>query len=182
MSYDREPVEATVAELRPFMKSLNITIKITEKGEEREVTSRRDGETHRVVDAIAGDATGTVLISLWDDMIETVEVDKTYRLEKGYTSLFQGHLRLNIGRYGEISEPNTNNPAIAVEATAGDAEAADIDVTVDIAAIETEIEVGADTNSQQKPTPFLHVNYSWREGIFSFPVVILSILKVSKLN
>jgi replication factor A1 len=107
MSYDREPVEATVAELRPFMKSLNITIKITEKGEEREVTSRRDGETHRVVDAIAGDATGTVLISLWDDMIETVEVDKTYRLEKGYTSLFQGHLRLNIGRYGEISEAET---------------------------------------------------------------------------
>lgn len=107
MSYDREPIEATVAELRPFMKSLNITIKITEKGEEREVTSRRDGETHRIVDAIAGDATGTVLISLWDDMIETVEVDKTYRLEKGYTSLFQGHLRLNIGRYGEINEAET---------------------------------------------------------------------------
>ncbi|MFW9935802.1 MAG: single-stranded DNA-binding protein [Candidatus Thorarchaeota archaeon] len=104
MSYDREPVEATVAELRPFMKSLNITFKVIEKGEEREVTSRRDGETHRVVDATAGDATGVVLISLWDDNIESIEVDKTYRLEKGYTSLFQGHLRLNIGRYGEISE------------------------------------------------------------------------------
>jgi replication factor A1 len=104
MSYDREPVEATVAELRPFMKSLNITFKVIEKGEAREVTSRRDGETHRVVDATAGDATGIVLLSLWDDNIEAIEVDKTYRLEKGYTSLFQGHLRLNIGRYGEISE------------------------------------------------------------------------------
>jgi replication factor A1 len=104
MSYDREPVEATVAELRPFMKSLNITFKVIEKGEAREVTSRRDGETHRVVDATAGDATGIVLLSLWDDNIEEIEVDKTYRLEKGYTSLFQGHLRLNIGRYGEISE------------------------------------------------------------------------------
>jgi replication factor A1 len=86
------------------MKSLNITFKVIEKGEEREVTSRRDGETHRVVDATAGDATGVVLLSLWDDNIEAIEVDKTYRLEKGYTSLFQGHLRLNIGRYGEISE------------------------------------------------------------------------------
>ncbi|MFW9830809.1 MAG: single-stranded DNA-binding protein [Candidatus Thorarchaeota archaeon] len=104
MSYDTEPVEATVAELRPFMKSLNITFKVVEKGEEREVTSRKDGETHRVVDATAGDATGVVLISLWDDMIDTIEQDKTYRLEKGYTSLFQGHLRLNIGRYGEIKE------------------------------------------------------------------------------
>ena len=104
MSYDREPVEATVAELRPQMKSLNITFKIVEKGEDREVTSRRDGETHRVVDAVAGDSTGTVILSLWDDFIDTVNTDATYRLENGYTSLFQGHLRLNIGRYGKIAE------------------------------------------------------------------------------
>lgn len=122
MSYDREPVEAKVADLRPRMKSLNISFKIMEKGEAREVTSRRDGETHRVVDAVAGDATGTILLSLWDDLIEQVEVDKTYRLENGYTSLFQGHLRLNIGRYGElkeaeeaIEEVDTENDLSAVE-------------------------------------------------------------------
>jgi replication factor A1 len=86
------------------MKSLNITFKVVEKGESREVTSRRDGETHRVVDAVAGDSTGTVILSLWDDFIDTVNVDTTYRLENGYTSLFQGHLRLNIGRYGKIEE------------------------------------------------------------------------------
>jgi len=107
MSYDREPVEATVADLRPSMKSLNITFKIVEKGDEREVSSRRDGETHRVLDAVAGDSTGTVVLSLWDDMIDTVEEDKSYRLENGYTSLFQGHLRLNIGRYGELKDAET---------------------------------------------------------------------------
>jgi replication factor A1 len=89
------------------MKSLNITFKVVEKGEEREVTSRRDGETHRVLDAVAGDSTGTVVLSLWDDMIDTVEAEKSYRLENGYTSLFQGHLRLNIGRYGEIKDAET---------------------------------------------------------------------------
>ncbi len=107
MSYDREPIEATVAELRPRMKSLNITFKVVEKGESREVTSRRDGENHRVVDAVAGDSTGIVILSLWDDFIDTVNVDTTYRLENGYTSLFQGHLRLNIGRYGKIEEAET---------------------------------------------------------------------------
>ncbi len=104
MSYEREPVEATVADLRPNMKSLNITFKVVEKGEEREVSSRRDGESHRVLDAVAGDSTGTVVLSLWDDMIDSVEEEKIYRLENGYTSLFQGHLRLNIGRYGELKE------------------------------------------------------------------------------
>ncbi|MFX1582899.1 MAG: hypothetical protein ACFFCJ_11905, partial [Promethearchaeota archaeon] len=93
--------------LRPSMKSLNITFKVVEKGEEREVTSRKDGETHRVLDAVAGDSTGTVILSLWDDMIDTVEQDKSYRLENGYTSLFQGHLRLNIGRYGELKDTDS---------------------------------------------------------------------------
>jgi len=115
MSTEREPIEATVAELRPFMKSLNITIKVVEKGEEREVTSRRDNETHRVVDAIAGDSSGTVVLSLWDDMIDTVEVDKTYRIENGYTSLFQGHLRLNIGRYGEIKDSDSEIDEVDTE-------------------------------------------------------------------
>lgn len=107
MSYDREPVEATVADLRPSMKSVNITFKVVEKGEAREVTSRKDGETHRVLDAVVGDSTGVVALSLWDDSIDTVDADKSYRLENGYTSLFQGHLRLNIGRYGTLSEAET---------------------------------------------------------------------------
>jgi replication factor A1 len=97
------------------MKSLNITFKVVEKGEAREVTSRRDGETHRVLDAVAGDSTGTVILSLWDDMIETVEMDKSYRLENGYTSLFQGHLRLNIGRYGELKDAETEIDEIDTE-------------------------------------------------------------------
>lgn len=104
MSYEQEPVEATVSELKPQMKSVNINFKVIEVGEAREVTSRQDGQTHRVLDAVVGDSTGTVMIPLWDDAIESVKVGSTYRLENGYTGLYQGHLRLNIGRYGKISE------------------------------------------------------------------------------
>lgn len=103
MSYEREPVLATVAELKPRMKNLTITFKVLEMGEAREVFSRKDNENHRVLDAKVGDATGTVIVPLWDDMIEKFEVDSTYKLTNGYTGLFQGHLRLNIGRYGEIA-------------------------------------------------------------------------------
>lgn len=104
MSYDREPVEVTVAELRPRMKSLNITFRLVKKGDAREVTSRDGGDSHRVADAVAGDSSGTVILSLWDDMIDTMAPDTTYRLENGYTSLFQGRLRLNIGKYGKLAE------------------------------------------------------------------------------
>ncbi len=103
MSYDREPVQATVAELKPRMKDLVISFKVLELGEEREVSSRNDGATHRVLDAIVGDSTGTVAVPCWDDTIDSIEVGKTYTLKNGYTGLFKGNLRLNIGKYGELS-------------------------------------------------------------------------------
>jgi replication factor A1 len=45
-----------------------------------------------------------VTVPLWDAAIDDIESEKTYRLENGYTTLFQGHLRLNIGRYGTLKE------------------------------------------------------------------------------
>jgi replication factor A1 len=99
---EREPIEAVISELKPRMKSVNISFKVIEKGEVREVTSRADGEQHRVCDTVVGDSSGKVTVPLWDASIEEVENDKTYRLENGYTTLFQGHLRLNIGRYGTL--------------------------------------------------------------------------------
>ena len=104
MSYDNEPVEATVADLKPRMKNLVISFKVMELGEEREVTSRNDGATHRVLDAIVGDTSGTVAVPLWDDNIDNVEVGNTYLLKNGYTGLFRGNLRLNVGKYGELSD------------------------------------------------------------------------------
>ncbi len=104
MSYDREPIEANIAELKPRMKNITITFKVVEIGETREVASRNDGETHRVADATVGDSTGIVQVPLWDESIETMQVGSTYLLKNGYTGLFRRNLRLNIGKYGEISE------------------------------------------------------------------------------
>ena len=101
---EKEPIEATVSELKPRMKNITITFKVVEKGEEREVTSRNDGQTHRVLDSLVGDSTGVVMMPLWDDTIEKLEVGTTYLLTNGYTGLFRRNLRLNIGRYGEISD------------------------------------------------------------------------------
>ncbi len=105
MSYEKpEPIEATVAELKPRMKNVTITFKVVEIGDTRDVVSRRDGETYHVADVVVGDATGVVRVPLWNDAIETVEAEKTYLLTNGYTSLFRNNLQLNVGRYGELAE------------------------------------------------------------------------------
>jgi replication factor A1 len=106
MSYESEPIEATVAELRPRMKNISITFKVMEMGEARDVTSRRDDTDHRVLDAIVGDSTGTVTVPCWDDTIDIMKEGETYTLTNGYTGLFRGNLRLNIGRYGKLEEAN----------------------------------------------------------------------------
>jgi len=122
MSYDREPIEATVAELKPQMKNVTISFKVMELGDEREVSSRRDGATHRVADAVVGDSTGTITVPLWDETIDNMTTGNTYVLKNGYTGIFKGNLRLNIGKYGELSdaeeaieEINTENNMSAVE-------------------------------------------------------------------
>ena len=105
MGYEeREPIEATVAELKPRMKNVTISFKVISMGEEREIESRKDGSSHRVCDITVGDSSGTVQVPLWDETIDSIEEDVTYNLTNGYTGLFRGNLRLNVGRYGKLDQ------------------------------------------------------------------------------
>ena len=105
MSYDeRAPIEATIEELKPNMKSVTISFKVIEIGEVRETISRRDNTAHNVVDVVVGDSTGIIRMPLWDDAIEMVEEGKTYVLTNGYTTLFRRNLQLSVGRYGSLAE------------------------------------------------------------------------------
>ncbi len=98
-------MQRSIGDLKPRDKSIDLVFKVVSKGETREVTSRLGGSTHKVSDVLVGDATGTVILTLWDDRIDEVEEGKCYKLENGYTSLFKNSLRLNVGRYGKL-EPS----------------------------------------------------------------------------
>jgi replication factor A1 len=105
MSYEeREPIEATVAELKPRMKNVTISFKVINIGEEREIESRNDGTSHRVCDITVGDTSGTVQVPLWDESIDNITEGASYQLTNGYTGLFRGNLRLNVGKYGKLEE------------------------------------------------------------------------------
>ncbi|MFH1256184.1 MAG: hypothetical protein V1494_02730 [Candidatus Diapherotrites archaeon] len=93
-----------ITELRPFSKKVDALVKCVSKNEVREVTSKLDNSSHKVTEALVGDTSGTILLTLWDDMIDKVEAGKSYKITNGYTSLFKNSLRLNIGRYGQLEE------------------------------------------------------------------------------
>ena len=109
----REPVEAKVGELTPQSRAVNVTAKVVSKTETREIPMGRDGSPHKVCDALIGDETGVVYLTLWDDKIEKVNNDETVRIENGYVTLFKGNIRLNIGKYGKL-EPAKEPLAVEV--------------------------------------------------------------------
>jgi len=99
-----EPIEKRVAELDPNSKWFTITVKVLNVGEEKTVFSRRDGNEHRVADALVGDETGTIFLSLWDEDIEKVREKEgsSITIRNGYVSVYKGSMRLSIGRFGQI--------------------------------------------------------------------------------
>ncbi len=102
----RQPVDVKIGELNPSSRAVNVLAKVLSKSEVRNVAAGRDGEPHKVSDALVGDETGCVYLTLWDDNIEKVKDGDTVNIKNGYINLFRGNMRLNVGRYGtlEISE------------------------------------------------------------------------------
>ena len=114
---NRQPVDAKVGELSPSSRAVNVLAKVVSKSEVRNITAGRDGEPHKVSDALVGDETGVVYLTLWDDNIEKVKEGDTITVKNGYINLFRGNMRLNVGRYGTLEiadraiagEVNTEN-------------------------------------------------------------------------
>jgi replication factor A1 len=56
--------------------------------------------THRVAEALVGDETGTIYMTLWDNVLDEIEDDMVLDVKDAYVNLFKGSMRLNLGRYG----------------------------------------------------------------------------------
>jgi ssDNA-binding replication factor A large subunit len=91
-----------ISELKPGMRRVDVTAKITEISTPREVTTRR-GEQSRVATAVVNDDSGTVKLNLWNEQIDQVKPNDTVTIENGYVDSFRGETQLNVGRYGKLT-------------------------------------------------------------------------------
>jgi replication factor A1 len=99
--------EKTVSELAPHMSEVNITVKVMSKSDIREVPSRFGESVLKVADALVGDSTGCILMTLWNDEIDKVNENETISIKNGKTSLYRGSMRLKAGKYGTIEPSKT---------------------------------------------------------------------------
>lgn len=99
-----ETREVKIADITPSTRRFSVTFKVLNVSDEKQITSRRDGSEHRVADVLVGDETGVAVLTAWDSEIDQFKnmVGDTITLNNGYVSLYQGKLRLGLGRFGSI--------------------------------------------------------------------------------
>lgn len=106
-----------VNELQPGLKKVDIIVKVVEIGSIRSVFVKIDNKQHQVADATVGDETGTISMSLWDEMIHQIKEKDIIRIANGYVSEFGGKIQLNIGKFGhwERNESDVFDIDVALE-------------------------------------------------------------------
>ena len=93
-----------VGSLKPNFTSVNTIVKVISVGSPRTIISRRDGRERIIAEALVGDETASVILTLRDDQINILETNDVVEIRNGYTTLYKGSLRLNVGRNGEIKK------------------------------------------------------------------------------
>jgi replication factor A1 len=91
-----------ISELKAGMRRVEVSAKVLEISEAREVTTRT-GEQSRVATATVNDDSGNVKLTLWNEQIEQVKPNTNVKIENGYVTSFRGETQLNVGRYGKLT-------------------------------------------------------------------------------
>jgi replication factor A1 len=110
-----------VKDLSVSTKQVSLLAKVVSVGERRTIDSKFGG-SRTLCEAVVGDETGIVILSLWEAQIGTVGSGDVVQVNNGYVSLVRGHIRLNVGKYGslekvarEVPEVNKTNDLSAAE-------------------------------------------------------------------
>ncbi|ERE91726.1 SOSS complex subunit B1-like protein [Cricetulus griseus] len=99
--------ETFVKDIKPGLKNLNLIFIVLEtdrlaRGAAGRVTKTKDG--HEVRTCKVADKTGSINISVWDDVGNLIQPGDIIRLTKGYASVFKGCLTLYTGRGGDLQK------------------------------------------------------------------------------
>lgn len=102
-----------INELQVKQGNVELTAKVKEKGDVREFN--KFGKSGRVCNAIIEDNTGKVILTLWNEQAEMVNIGDTIQIENGYVGEYQGEKQLTTGKFGKLTVINGNTNPIPVQ-------------------------------------------------------------------
>ncbi|MFW9779965.1 MAG: hypothetical protein ACFFE8_14005 [Candidatus Heimdallarchaeota archaeon] len=106
-SEEQQTQDVKIGNVQPLQKHINVVFQVTQKDDEREIVSRKTGETHRVCDFTVADDTGSITLTLWNEDIDNIELESVYKLSNGFANIYRNSLRLAKGKFGTIESDET---------------------------------------------------------------------------
>ena len=91
--------KVAIKDLKAGMKRINLIAKVLEIPEPNKVYTKYGIEAY-ISNALIGDETGTIRMSLWNKQIDMMSEGDTIKIENGMVARFRGELQLRIGRSG----------------------------------------------------------------------------------
>lgn len=85
-----------VKKVNPSSKGLNLKMKLLEEPKEVESTKGKFYE------ALAGDSTGTVVVSIHENQKEGLKNGATITIQNGSTRMIKGHIRVLVDKWGKL--------------------------------------------------------------------------------
>lgn len=107
----QEAALSKVKDLGPATKQVSLIARVMSIGERRTIDSKF-GSSRTLCEAVVGDETGTVILTLWEAQIGQVAAEDVVKVNNGYVSLVRGRIRLNVGKYGSLEKVGTDVPEV----------------------------------------------------------------------
>ena len=105
-SEEQASVEVKIKDLTPQSKRVDVKAKCLEVSEPKDIPGKY-GNSRKVAEATIADDSAAIILSLWDAQIGSVNKDDVIEIKNGYVSLVRGHMRLNVGKYGQLAKSET---------------------------------------------------------------------------
>ena len=102
LRFDRIMSERKISDLKPGMERLNLEVRVLEAYKPKVVKTKKGLRT--LSEAIVGDETGRVKLTLWGQHAGSLEEGSAVRIEGAFTTAFKGEVQLNIGVKGKVEK------------------------------------------------------------------------------
>ena len=104
-----------VKDVRANQGKIDLVLEVVEKQEPR--SFEKFGKKGQVCNATCKDDSGEIVLTLWNDDVEKVNVGDKIRVQNGWCSEFKGEKQVSAGKFGKIevvqsNKVYTNDPGV----------------------------------------------------------------------
>jgi replication factor A1 len=98
--------EIRVADVRPSSQNFDLTVHVHSVGPVHEIADKSGmgRRPNRLVEAVVGDASGNVVMSLWNHEVDKVAAGDRLQVRGAYVKLVRGPVRVSVGRGGALEQ------------------------------------------------------------------------------